>query len=88
MKALLAKTDDTNSLALDEDQKMFWVSLLTRGRWVLKMQAAKKTGKLVAGDSGIGRCCLSMTFAAGCSFRVCRIDVASSHEILKYKFRL
>jgi hypothetical protein len=46
LKALLAKTDDTNSLALDEDQKMFWVGLLARGRWVLKMQAARKLASL------------------------------------------
>ena len=44
------------------------------------MQAAKKTGKLVAGDSGIGRCCPSANLAAGCSFHACQIDVASSHE--------
>jgi hypothetical protein len=46
LKAPVAKTDGTNSLALDEDQKMFWVSLLTRGRWFLKMQAARKLASL------------------------------------------
>jgi hypothetical protein len=42
LKALLVKTDGTNSLALDEDQKMFWVSLLTRGCWVVKDAGSKE----------------------------------------------
>jgi hypothetical protein len=61
LKALLAKRDGTNLLALDEDEKMFWVSLLTRGRWVLKMQAARKLASLWQEISGIGRCCPSST---------------------------
>ena len=42
LKALLAKIDGTNSLARDEDQKTFWVGLLTRGRWVVKDAGSKE----------------------------------------------
>lgn len=42
-----------------KDQKMFWVSLLTRGRWVAKDAGSKESWQALAGDSGIGRCCPS-----------------------------
>src|ERR1700728_2952924 len=64
LKALLAKKDGTNSLVLDEDQKIVWASLSdTRLLEVLKMQAAKKSwAGLLQEDSGIGRCCPGSNF--------------------------
>jgi hypothetical protein len=49
LKALLVKTDGTNSLALDEDQKMVWVALLTRGGWGSEDAGSKESWQACGG---------------------------------------
>ena len=43
------KTDGTNSLALDEDQKMVWVALLTRGGWGSEDAGSKESWQACGG---------------------------------------